>query len=308
MTINESATLLLNDFSPEEREIPDATDYPGRNAAVINAMNSALQELFGEGSPWVRKDEIGLLANASTTVTISVTNGSASATVTSGWASWMAGCTIQIDGSTIDNQIRNASSTATLKYPYDGTTGSKSATVYHDSFTVPSSVMRVLDPVRYCRRRLSAVETNAIDYRTRTDEDYGYDHQFANLPVPDRIDQTTGTPVAYTVQTWSTGDATQPGYRIQILPASAEAGNLDFHAMLAPPLVDDLTSTDTLPIPMQFTQSIFYPVARKHLSGSPFFVFSASSEEIQRSYQEALRLFERLKPGRNRGRVTRSVY
>lgn len=109
MTINEAATRLLAYFSPEERSIPDSATYPGRNAAVIGALNGALQHLFAKGGPWLRKDERGALLNAPAEITLSVTHGSASATVSAGWEDWMSGCSIVIDGHTADNQIRSLS-------------------------------------------------------------------------------------------------------------------------------------------------------------------------------------------------------
>lgn len=307
MTITALATQLLTDFSPEERSIPDASPYIGRNTAIESAMNAALQELFGEGSPWIRYDEIGVIINAPTAVTIAVTNGSTSATIT-GWAAWMAGCTIQITGSDIDNQIRNASASATLKYPYNGTTGTKTATVYHNSIVVPDTVMRVLDPVRFNRFHISALPNPDISFIPRLDQDFGYDQRYQNLPDPARVNDSLGTPIGYHVTTWSPTAEDQPGTRIRIVPTPAAAGSLDYRAMLAPPEIIDISSTDKLPIPQQFVQSIFYPVARKHLSGCPFFRSSSSADEITRAYQEARRLLERLDPGRNQGRHTRSVY
>ena len=46
MTATELATILLSDFSPEERAIPDAALYPGRNAWVKASINGALQEYW----------------------------------------------------------------------------------------------------------------------------------------------------------------------------------------------------------------------------------------------------------------------
>lgn len=307
MTIVEAARMLLTDFSPEERSIPDSVTYPGRNAAVQAAMNSALQELFGEGSPWIRYDEKGAITNAPTAVTIAVTNGSDAATIT-GWADWMAGCTLQIEGSTVDNQIRNASASAVLKYPYDGTTGTKAATVYHNSVTIPDTIMRVMDPVCFNHRKLSPVVSSHVPIFSRIGEDFGFDSRFQNLPLPDRINETQGTPIAYCVDTWSPSATSQPSARLRIIPASGVAGIIDYRAMLAPPTITDITSTSTLPIPQQFMQSIFHPIARKHLSGCAFFRTVNSMQEIDRAYQEARRMLAKLDPGANQGRVMRSVY
>ena len=307
MTITALATQLFTDFSHEERNLVDVAPYYGRAAAVMGAMNSAMQELYGEGSPWLRQDEIGVIIHGPTAVTVAVTNDSTAATIT-GWASWMAGCLIVIEGSDVDNEIRNASASSVLKYPYDGTTGTKAATVYHNSITVPDTVMRVLDPIRFNRLRLAATVTSQITSIPHLDQDFGYDHRHQNMPVPESASKTLGTPVAYSVETWSTGSTAQPGTRITIIPTPGTAGVLDYRAMLAPPAITALTSSATLPIPQQFAQSIFYPVARKHLSGSPFFRSSAAADEINRSYQEAKTILDKLNPGLNQGRVTRSLY
>jgi hypothetical protein len=82
MTINQAAVRLFGLFSPEERSIPDSVTYPGRNAAVAGALNGAFQRLFSKEGPWVRKDTRAALIYAPTAVTVAVTNGSTSATVT----------------------------------------------------------------------------------------------------------------------------------------------------------------------------------------------------------------------------------
>lgn len=307
MTIESLATQLFTDFSPEERNVPDVAPYHGRNAAVLSAINSAMQELFGEGSPWLRYDEKGVVVKPATVVTIAVTNGSDAATIT-GWESWMAGCTLQIVGSSVDNQIRNAANPVALKFPYDGTTGTKSATVYHNSITVPDTVLHVLDPVRFNSRKLTASVTSELPLGIRRDDDFGFDGRFQSIPDPQRIDATLGTPVAYCVETWSPSDSSAPSARMRLLPATGEGGFLDYRVMLAPPTITDITSQDTLPVPQQFTQSILYPIARKHLSGCPFFRSSSAADEINRSYQEARRMLDKLSPARNQGRVMRSLY
>lgn len=307
MTITESARLLLNDFSPEERGIPDVAPYTGRNAAVQAAQNAALQELFGEGGAWVRYDEEGVVVNVPTAVSVAVTNGSDAATIT-GWASWMAGCTIQIGGSEVDNQIRNASSSAVLKFPYDGPTGNQGAIVYHNSITVADSILRILDPVMFNRRKLSAMTTSGVSLYTRTDDDFGYDHRFQNLPTPDSIGETIGTPLGYSVETWSPSATAQPSARIALVPAPGEGGFLEYRAMLAPPVVTDIASTSTLPIPQQWMESIFQPIARKHLSSCPFFRAVQAMDEISRAYQQARQLLSKLDPGANQGRLFKSMY
>ncbi|MEY4952587.1 MAG: hypothetical protein RL299_1011, partial [Pseudomonadota bacterium] len=109
MTIHDLAKKLLTHFSPEERSIPDNPLYPGRNDAVKDAINAALQELFGEAGPWVRKAPQGAYVHGPTSVTIAVTEGSAAGIIPSNeWQDWFAGCAIVINGASVDNRILTA--------------------------------------------------------------------------------------------------------------------------------------------------------------------------------------------------------
>jgi hypothetical protein len=105
MTVNDIAKRLLTHFSPEERDIPDSVTYPGRNAAVLQAINGALQELFGKGGPWIRKDERGARIYPATSVNVAATENSQTAHVFD-WADWMLGCSIAIGSSNYDNTIK----------------------------------------------------------------------------------------------------------------------------------------------------------------------------------------------------------
>lgn len=512
MTINELAVLLLNDFSPEERSIPDDADFPNRNVEVLKAINSGLQEVFGEGSPWLRHDERGFLVHAPTTITISVTDESDAAEITAGFESWMLGCTFSLDGKdnkikaidaagyasltvnpdgtnntftltarqigasgnaitfeiaaaefipaltvgvsetdititpvqaiaiggsmtsdgttavtfpplyvagtnqwtsdgnetaptsgnwyeyakqvgtwvarkfvngtevafwestfadpqqtdpldpTIDLQgaipatgtptvsaittttaaqviaamnadaychalvsatasgvvtgtvdtvaqtpLAGGSNAVTLKTPYSGTTGSKTATVYQNCIAIPDAIMEVCEPVAFSGRRIFPITTSGPEYERRRSSDYGMSGFSYEPPSIEDVIATASTPVAYAVETWSESETAQPGTRLMLVPAPDKAGTVEIRAKLAPPAITDLTSTNTLPIPQQFVHSIFFPIARKHLSGCPFFLHSSSGEEIQRAYQEAHQLLRKLRPGKNQGVTFRSI-
>jgi hypothetical protein len=311
MTIAAIAAQLLTYFSPEERNVPDSATYPGRNAAVALAMNGALQELYGNASPWVRFDDRGVLINAPTTVTLAVTQGSTAATVT-GWADWMAGCSIIISGSAIDNRIRNDSANAVLKYPCDVATGNVSATVYHDCITLDTDLMEVVKPVRLDRMPLSPIVSGDAPVFTSeaSEEDYGFHRRTVPTVAPARVVDVLGTPLGYAVETWSKDAASAPRTRLLLKPAPAGQHHLDYKAMLAPPVViTDLAATAFLPVPLQWIQSIFFPMARQRLSGSPFYRPDAAQvEEIARAHGEALRLLDSLNPRKNAGTKLSSRY
>lgn len=309
MTINDLAKQLLTYFSPEERSIPDNPDYPDRNAAVMLAMNGALQEMFGKASPWVRYDETGQLLRAPTKVTLTVTNGSTSAVITGGWDSWMAGCSIVINGSALDNAIRNDSSNLTLKFPHDGPSGSTTAFVYNDCVTPAIDLMEVCEPVKANGRPLGTLTSGDYPAPRRGDNDYGFHRHIVELEATPRVGERTGQPLAYAVETWSKDATTGPKARIKIQPAPDAAGFLEFRAMLPPPVVIvSLTATTTLPIPFQFVQSIFLPFAAHRLMGGAFFLHGERDAGIVDAYRTAQELLASLNPRKKAGTTLQALY
>jgi hypothetical protein len=306
MTVADAAVILLNHFAPEERGTTNSSTYPGRTEEVLNAMNGALQEIFGQASPWLRIEERGSVLNAPATIPVTMTAGSTAATIASGdWQAWFAGCTIVIAGSDVENRILNDSSPAALKFAWGGASGATSATVWQDSVTVAADVMEVVEPVRVNRCRIPPIAYgNAA--MVRSDDDFGF-LRTRTMPGAS-VAQNAATPLTYAVETWSPSDGLAPATRIRLLPAAAATGTLDYKAKLAPPALGSITSTGLLPLPLQFVQSIFLPVARQRLTACPFFQDTGRGEEIGRAYKAALSLLTSLNPRKNAGTRMRPLY
>lgn len=312
MTINDIATQLLLHFSPEERSIPDFSSFLGRNGAVMLAMNGALQELYGKASPWVRHDERGVLLHAPARVSVSVTEGGRGMEIETGWASWMAGCSVVLDGSAMDNQFRGDSEVNVLKYPHAGATGVTGATVYHDCVTLDADVMEVIGPVRVDRVPLGPLVSGdaPVSASERGDDDYGFHRRSVASPPAARVADLCGRPLGYAVETWATAAMSSPRIRLRLKPAPAAEQHLDYRAMLVPPVVvTNLLSTTEVPVPHGFVESLFFPIARQRLSGSPFFRADAMArQEIARAYQEAISLLESLNPRKDSGAKLSTLY
>lgn len=244
MNITAVATDLLSYFSPEERSIPDSATYPGRNAAVVAAINAAVQELFARGGGWVREDDRGFLLRAPVTIPITATNGLSTAIIGAGdWQDWMAGCTLAIAGASVDNQIRNASRYVVLKYPHDGTSGATTATVWCDCLSMASDVLEVAEPVKMDGLPMVPLsKVAAVHARDLAAVGFSYDYgansqsRYANL----RVGDTQGTPTNYMVETWSPGATIAPVKRLRLTPAPAAAGFVDCVVKLNPPRIEAL--------------------------------------------------------------------
>lgn len=294
MNVRAIASQLLTLFSPEERSVPDSVDYPGRNGAVLLAMNGALQVVFGRNSPWAAEDERGVVLRAPVTdVAIAVTNGSTAATITAEtWQDWFAGCQIQIAGATVENRIKNAVRQVALTFPHDGPTGTTTATVWHTSLDLGADVMEVTGKVTINGAEIFPIV--ALPAPTLRQDDYG----FAPNSYP-YYQPTSG--VRYLLETWTAGPTAAPSLRMRLSAAAASQAFLQYSARVVPMIVHDLASIDTLPIPLQFVQSIYYPIARQLLTGCEFYRGGGSAEEIGRAYSQALKDLDALNPAKNSG-------
>lgn len=310
MNIIACAQHLLTFFAPEERSIPDSVTYPGRNAAVLKALNDALQDLFGKGKPWMRQDERGMLLYPPTLVQIALTQGSTVGTISAEqWQDRFSGCSIVIAGSATDNQIRNNVRTVRLKYPHEGTTGTHTATIYQDSLELPADVLEVHGPVRLDRRPMTPI-TSPYEYtRGNAVEDFKF---HLSSPRPDvvmgRVSEMADRPVGYQVDTWSPDDVSPPRVRIRLFPAPLYAATVDCTVMLAPPRLAAIDSTAALPIPFGHVESTFLPIAVKKLRGSPFWRGVIGDPEIEAGYQTALSLLAEANPSKQSGIRLRTLF
>lgn len=299
MNTRQAATLLFTNFAPEEREIPDNDLYPGRNASVLAAMNGALQEVFGKTSPHQRSAKRAAMLYAPAQITVSVTEGSSSATVTAGWVSWMEGCGLVIDGHDYDNRIlKHASGTLTLEAPYAGTTGSVSATAYCDSVSPGEDVMDIHDPLKIDNRLIHPKTTRKAGVERA--EDYG-DSFLGSVDIEPRLSASTGYPTHYHLDNYADTANKASVIRIRLSQAPKVKSILQYRAKLRPPQIVRLEDTADLPIPHDFIESLFMPIARHHLMSSPFFRNTDAADDIAARYQDALNELKAAAPQKNTG-------
>lgn len=306
MTIGTILARLLTHFSPEERTIPDATAYPGRNAAGIGAINGALQELYGSKSPFTRRGTEGYLLYAPSIVSATVTAGSKAISFGGSWNARFAGCTIRIDGASCDNQIvaETSGGTATMVLPHDGSAGTKSVTVYHDCLAIPSTVAEVLKPVVIKGGPFLTPVPSPANLRVmRTaEEDYGFDKLVPNpLNVEVSMQEVVGIPQLYCVESYQSDTWAVPSNRLRVFPAPAAQTLVTSRVRYAVPIYSTSDTAKEVPIPLEYVDSILIPVAEQHLTRSEFFRNEAAKPAINAAYQEALRQLASLNPQTSSG-------
>ena len=185
----------------------------------------------------------------------------------------------------------------------------KTATVYQTSLDLPSDVMGVYRPVRAGNLEISPMVAESSAGHLGRGGDFGrggvYSVAYDAMMGPG---VAVGRPMFYEVGSWSAGDTEAPGIRLSLVPASDTDSIFTYAAKLAPPVITDLSSTATLPIPLQFVESIFMPLALQRLQSSPFFVDNGHADEIARAYKQAKTDLANLNPRRNAGTRMRSLY
>jgi len=107
--------------------------------------------------------------------------------------------------------------------------------------------------------------------------------------------------MSYSVETATTGTTSAPRAVMRFYPAPAQLCRVEYQAMLRPPAITSISSTDILPIPFEFVQSVFLPIARYHLMTSPFFRDAGVSGAIVQGYQNARTILAGLNPNKESG-------
>jgi hypothetical protein len=149
VTVQQAALPLLryvgiNQLTPEptgsQLETCQPTDLD--NAAL--AITQAIGEIHEVSPIENREVSTGAILYGPTAVTLNVTQGSTTISGLSSYAARMNGATIRIGGDDQDNEL---ASQTQLARPYNGSTGSVSATIYGDSVTLPSTYSRAIGPL-----------------------------------------------------------------------------------------------------------------------------------------------------------------
>jgi hypothetical protein len=314
MTLGDLIARLLTHFSPEERELPDDASYPGRTESCIAAINAALQFLFASQAPWTRRATHGFILHAPVTTTVTATYDSTTVTFAA-WQDWFEGCACKITGASTENRIRGVdedTGVITLDLPHDGTTGSASIAIYHDSYTLPIEIGEVLSPVLVKGGGLLAPVPSVNHLPGNTVEgweDYGMENRTLGWPSIPQISATTGTPLRYCVDPHQHTPYSTPRFRLRFFPAPSSAGMMEARVRYAVPVYSVASDGNGhLPIPHGYAESILVPVAEKHLTRSPFFINTAARQGIEDAYAQSLSMLRSINPQSAPGKHIRSAY
>lgn len=256
---------------------------------ALASVNGALQEIYAAMPAVMKRQQRSCFFNAPTPLTLALTQYGTTATVVSGWASWMVQCAIVIPGDQYINQIVGINSdatTVTLLRAYLGASATQTATVYADACLLASDVKSVIAPVQ-----------TSIGFRPL-------------WPCTDRrsfspsLWKMTGIPRRYIVDTYANTALTYNPYWLRVTPMPLVAMNVSFDAELQPVEVTSAAiGTDEsdpnyyfTSLPQEWCETILLPVARKNFMTHPAFNNASAAQQIQEGYDNALGILRGTNP------------
>lgn len=188
-------------------------------------------------------------------------------------SSWMVGCTIQINGSSVYNRILKVGSSYVLARPYLGTTGTQTATIWHDSVQLPSDVVAIKAPLFYNDRCLEMVDPDSL-------------RKFIGEST-----NRAGTPAYLATVSAKVGDS--PMLLACMLDALPEGGaEIVYTADGRISNFADLADTRESIMPMATEVSTLMPVFKFHFSD--YQLCEVNKQDLMTSYQMARGALERM--------------
>ena len=301
----------VTSFSTSAASNDPDNNNPGLQANTLEdiagVITAGLQELFDDAPNVINEQRLACNLHAPTTLTLTMTADSANCVVTSGWASWMLGCRVNIAGDGFLNEIVGYTSAGTvvaLLRPFGGSSGSGvSATVYQDAIRLDSNgisnlasglaVQNVIDPVELVGRRLLIPDgTREVFYARGGILPYSGDAIIVNEPthyfVDSRYDPTASVLPLYLRIAPAPGQFWPIVFRARVYPLQITVANLG----------DDTTDPGVMfPIPSGIIESILLPYCLQRLTGHSAFRNDSAKAEIARQFASAKNRLQSLVPG-----------
>lgn len=152
------------------------------------------------------------------------------------------------------------------------------------SYSLDTSLQEVLGPVR--------IDDTGTQIRPVSDRG-NFDHYYTRFLGADSESSVTGTPVAYYVDRRNANAEDNQAITMLLSPTPDSTYTLSFEGSTTAPTysLTDLASTNILPIPHGYAESLFLPIARYYSIRSHFFGKEEIQQSIENDYQQALALY-----------------
>ena len=248
-------------------------------ARILLDANRAIQEisLYLDDS-FHFEEPRGTYVQPFVSTTVDATKGSTTIANLSGSASWMNGCSCQIDGASQWNRLRKTNAGAfELSRPFLGTTGTGlSIRVYHDCIHLPDDVKRIREPVRF-------------------DDDLMQPETVERLLGDEAFTRQVGRPTRYAERSIHAGDSAAPSLALLLNQLPAGGSEVRYTAVGSIRNFESLDDTREHVVPHDLEASCLFPIFLFYFSGYRLFV--ESKQDAMTDYQAAQRALQRLPKG-----------
>lgn len=243
---------------------------------LVEAVNVGLQECYEQLPSWQRRTELSLSLVAPVTVSVGVTNGSA--TLSSGtFSAAQIGRSIVLAGDANWNKV---ATTTTLLDVYQGTTGTVAGTVYGDAvFNSLANLDGFATPLRFADTR-----EELIPHNVRRLEPYRGGE--------------VGKPRYYWTEPAGASLGNSPAAYLRVYPAPDAAYSLRVDAEFRPSLITFTTLHQgaTIPLADQFLHSALIPLCEACLLRSPEWANDAKANLVLGAAERARDMLLRQRP------------
>lgn len=272
-------------------------------AFCADCMTGAAEEIFDEGPASVSEAPDAYQLYPPTGVTLTVTQFSKTISGLTTWAPWMLGCTINISGDQLFNEI---TSQTTLLRPYAGGSGAVSGTVYGDAVKLPSNVKQVMDPVRLPTLAPLMGTTNRERFLGYTNPHrYGNRMTTGRQVFYDLTNKTVGQPAIWMAENMINVATAETTKFLRFNPMPNQAYSATVRVKIKAPTFTaadiyagaDYTTDPGAIIPLDYHSSIFVPFAMQRFMAHPSFNNPIAAKEIVRQYQRAQMMLNNCTPG-----------
>ena len=314
MTIRDIAVLLARDLAVTSLAPAQVVENAairgistGQLAAIVQAINSAYYELWHKSPASMFQRRASKVLYPPTQISLDVGQYDDKVTPT-GDASWMAGCTVLIDGDPRDNEFLE--DTERLVRPYMGATATDvTAMVWCDAIRLRTTEEIVLDTVQIRGIGLLRGAT-WTGMQNITPAPHFWAAQYVNEL---QLNKLIGQPTDYDVEArYDQSDVLPTRTKfLRVAPKPGVAYPLDYRVMGSAPQItaEDIDLGDHEADPSKdpvvpWSPLTLYAVARQHLSADSQFINDSGRQEIMRQFKLAIDTLEHGDPkGLNSGAV-----
>lgn len=257
------------------------TANAGKNAAVMTAVNQALDEIL-KGR---QQQTVAELVKAPESVTVGAVTAGSKAITFSGFTDDQLGCAIVINGdSQVNRLVKNDSATLALEKPFLGTSATNvPAVVYHDVVNLTVRVQSTLGPILCGGRVLTLLSTPADLVRVRQPLGTGLTVNPTEMTVP-----------SYCLLRDAITYGQQPLTRVQFDTRPMTQCVPEFTAVLTPPQITSWDDARPAYLPGNLDESVLKPWALYKLSKDPDFTGDAG--QAQTAWLEAKATWDAYNP------------